>query len=766
MRQTVSGLPAGTYMLSAYGKAATGNLTLSAAGYTANFPYEGDENGWSQSTVTFVTDGEPFDIVTAATNMANGQWACIDGFELTVNGIVDKAGTLSLSDVQMANLSSPAAWNEPGSAVHLHLSGRYDNKKGREATIYYSIDNGTPMRLADNVTPSTQFDQEVECFFRENASPHTVSLYGKDTEDVMSERTVIEIGNMNRGCTVENLPQMAIYTGEPIEIDDLALRDSRTNELLVEGEDYTLLYNNNVDDGQATIVVEGVYPRYLGRRELHFTIKSHIADEELAVLRTLYDQTAGDSLWSRKWNMEKEQVLSDELAGVSVKNRHVTAIQLRGNRLTGQLPDAVFMLPALQTLNLEYNALSGTLNTNAIKSGLRELLLARNSLSRLNGKIPATVERLSLGGQTIREVEPLHLSQTTLETQLVMLPNIGLYNHQQQNFTRKADIRVMTGGYNGNTLALMSHQNGQWQLRTDEWGSRVYRQAQGDTIYCRDDAGNCFRLALTFEAGDANADGLVNVQDLSSIVLYCLNNYQATFNYTAANLWEDERVNVQDAVCLVNKLLDGTPPAIDNGSNASRMTEAGIGSAMLTISEGRLVLASPMPVSAFDIVADGVRPEDVASLLEPLGFVVIKRQQAGGTHLVGYSPTGNLLPIGETILCMLGSQAQISHALLADDRAKAISVICNEQTDIAELGKATVEVVLRHDMIIVSTTKAMSNVKWSLFTMDGAVIDGGRLSSLPIGVNRIPCRMVKGGIAILRLTADDRQPIVKKVSNK
>ncbi len=133
---------------------------------------------------------------------------------------------------------------------------------------------------------------------------------------------------------------------------------------------------------------------------------------------------------------------------------------------------------------------------------------------------------------------------------------------------------------------------------------------------------------------------------------------------------------------------------------------------------------------------------------------------------MGYSPTGNLLPIGETILCMLGSQAQISHALLADDRAKAISVICNEQTDIAEVSKATAEVVLRHDMIIVITTKAMGNVKWSLFTMDGAVIDGGRLSSLPIGVSRIPCRIVKGGIAILRLTADDQQPIVKKVSNK
>ena len=769
MRQTVSGLPAGTYMLSAYGKVpASGQLSMSVAGYTADFPSEGEENGWSMRTVTFVTDGEPFDIVVMATGLPSGQWACIDGFSLTVNGIVDKAGTVSLSDVQIASIADLSTWNSPGSPVRLQLEGHYDNKKGREATIYYSIDNGSPMRLADAVAPDTQFGQEVECFFRENASPHTISLYGKDTEGVMSERVVLEIGNISRGCTVENLPQTAVYTGEAIEIGDLVLRDIRTGNLLTEGEDYTLTYINNVDDGQATIVVEGVYPSYMGRRELHFVIKSFIADNELAVLRTLYEQTAGDSLWTRKWNLEKEQVLSDELPGVSVKNGHVTAIQLRSNHLKGQLPDAIFSLPQLQTLNLEDNAISGSLNTSAIKPALRELYVARNGLSRLSGSIPTTVEKLSLGGQDMEEVSALHLSQPGLEAQILTLPNIGLYDHQQHNFERQADIRLMADDYSNNTVVMLSQRDGQWLLRNDEWGKRVYREAQGDTIYCCDDANNRFRLALTFNPGDANMDALVNVQDLSSVIFYCLNDYQATFNYTAANLWEDERVNVQDAVCLVNILLESTPPAATlNVSNTSRMAESGIHRAMLTVADGQLVLSSSTPVSAFDIIVEGVRPEDVTSLIEPLGFMVSKRQHGNGTHIVGYSPAGGLLPIGETAICSFAKpKPQVTHAILADDRAKAISIIVNEQTDIDEVSEATMEVALRNNMITITTTKAMSNIRWTLLTLGGTVLDGGELSGIPAGISQIPCHIGKGGIAILRLSADGKQPIVKKVNNK
>lgn len=767
MRQTVSGLPAGTYILSAYGKVVAGQLTMSVAGYVTEFSTEGDENGWSQSSVTFVTDGGSFDIVVSATGISQGEWACIDGFEMTVNGIADKAGVVSLSDVQIASTADLSNWNNPGNPVRLQLAGRYNNKKDYDATIYYSIDNGTAIRLVDTVTPGSKFLQEVECFFRENASPHVISLYGKDTNGVMSEPNVIEIGNIVRGCTVENLPQQVFYTGDAVTIDNLALRDNRTGKLLSEGEDYTILYHNNVDDGLATIIVEGVYPRYMGRRELHFTIKSYIDIEELAVLRSLYEQTAGESLWIRKWDVQKEQVLSDELKGVNVKNRHVTAIQLRGNRLTGQLPDVLFTLPNLQTLNLEDNNLSGTINTSGIKPTLHELLLAGNGLSFINSIVPSTVTRISLGGQTINEVSELHLSQSAL--QHPSLPNIGLYDHQQQDFGRQADIRLMTGSYNGTPLAILSRRGGQWQMNTDEWGGRVYHLVQGDTIYCTDDVGNRFRLALTFEDGDVNIDGLVNVQDLSATVLYCLNNYQSTFNYTAANLWMDDRINVQDAVCLVNILLESMPPAVNqDGMNTSRMAVPANQRAFLSMSNGQLILSSAAPVSAFDFIVEGVNPEEVTSLIEPFGFMISKRKHGNGTHIVGFSPVGSLLPIGETVLCDVAtrSNSQVTHALLSDDRAKRIAVIVTETTGINEIGFSEMNVTFREGKIVMMTTKQVSNVRWTLYSVGGAVLDCGTADCLSAGISQFPLRLGKGDIGILHISADGHQSLVRKIRNK
>lgn len=693
MRQTISGLPAGTYMLFAYGKtSAAGQLTMSVAGYMTEFPAVGDENGWSLRTITFVTNGEPFDIVVSATGLPQGQWACIDGFELSVNGIVDKAGTLSLSDVQIASIANLSTWNSLGSAVRLQLEGQYNNKKERQATIYYSIDNGAPKRLADAVVPGTQFCQEVECFFRENASPHIISFYGKDTEGMMSERKIIEIGNIVHGCTVENLPQQVIYTGEAIEIDNLALRDNRTGKLLIEGEDYTILYNNNEDDGQATIIVEGVYPRYMGSRELHFTIKSYIAAEELAVLHLLYEQTEGDRLWTRKWDVQKEQVQSNELTGVSVRNRHVTAIQLRGNRLTGQLPDALFTLPALQTLNLEDNALSGTVNTSAIKPTLSELLLAHNCLSSLDGVIPATVKKLTLGGQTINEVSALHLSQSAL--QMSSLPNIGLYDHQQQNFSRQADIRLMTDGFNGTPLVILSLRNDEWQLRNDEWCSCVYRQAQGDTIYCSDDVGNHYRLALTFEPGDANVDGQVDVLDLQTDILYIMEKYLTRpYNFTAANLWKDEQINIQDIICFVNLLMNMQKDGSENVSGTRRnapITNYN-GDAIVYVENGKLMVRTNQPVAAFDIIIDGLNETDLQDDIGLQGFTCAVKKVNNGIRIIGYSLSGTVLPVGDhAITNFTASSASVRYVMLSDSEANAINATYgNSLTGIMEIGNST-----------------------------------------------------------------------------
>ena len=273
---------------------------------------------------------------------------------------------------------------------------------------------------------------------------------------------------------------------------------------------------------------------------------------------------------------------------------------------------------------------------------------------------------------------------------------------------------------------------------------------------------------MTFEPGDANVDGQVSIQDLAAIVLYCLNNYPATFNYTAANLWEDERLNVQDAVCLVNILLESTPPTTtQNAVNARRMAAAANQKAMLTIANGQLTLSSSVPVSAFDIIIEGVQPKDVTSLIEPLGFLTSKRQHANGTHIVGFSPTGNFLPIGETDICTVAMpKSHVTHAILADNHAKGITVFVTETTEIDEIGSSEIDVSVRDGIIVVMAAKAINNVRWTLYSVGGAIIDRGQTASLPAGISRFPIRLPKDGIGILRFSVDGQQPFVRKISNK
>ena len=82
MRQTISGLPAGTYALSAMGRASSSTeLTINAAGFNSA-AFKADDTTWEQNSVIFTTNGEPFDIEIKSTG---GNWADIDNLQLDFN---------------------------------------------------------------------------------------------------------------------------------------------------------------------------------------------------------------------------------------------------------------------------------------------------------------------------------------------------------------------------------------------------------------------------------------------------------------------------------------------------------------------------------------------------------------------------------------------------------------------------------------------------------------------------------------------------------
>ena len=108
MTQTISGLPAGTYTLSAAGRAAIDTkMTMTVAGVSVDFPSNGavggeiwedaltgtaEKNcnngtgfGWSRRGITFTTDGSPVVILVNGTTTKTNQWCNTDNFTLTVN---------------------------------------------------------------------------------------------------------------------------------------------------------------------------------------------------------------------------------------------------------------------------------------------------------------------------------------------------------------------------------------------------------------------------------------------------------------------------------------------------------------------------------------------------------------------------------------------------------------------------------------------------------------------------------------------------------
>ncbi len=206
-----------------------------------------------------------------------------------------------------------------------------------------------------------------------------------------------------------------------------------------------------------------------------------------------------------------------------------------------------------------------------------------------------------------------------------------------------------------------------------------------------------FSMRLTFDEGDSNFDGKVDVNDLQSDINYILERTgydYGPYNFTASNLWEDEVINVQDIICLVNKLMNSEP---QNSRSTGLAVEAGNGllsqvpvrlgsrvslpSAELFVKDGKLMVNTRQPIAAFDITVSGARSIDVASCLRQMGLTVSTKVLPNGLRIIGYAMNGACIPIGSSIVGTLDAEtAIVSDAMLSDSKAKAISVVFGSTT--------------------------------------------------------------------------------------
>lgn len=448
------------------------------------------------------------------------------------------------------------------------------------------------------------------------------------------------------------------------------------------------------------------------------TVNTVVDEAEWKVLKA-YHQSVNASEWARQWDFSSSTRSRKALPGVKSYDGHVLSIDLSGNNIVGPFPYDFLTLPQMETLILSYNQLTGDIGAGmtqflkgsaSTSSSIRYLDIAENELSgnistianalpelqyldasgnhleEVTPAIPSTVKNVYLDDQSIERVADLHLSQLAEGTLLKAIPNIMLYNHSRQSYMK--ELYLEFDDTEGKKVEINLEDK---TFHIYNYGYK-YKGENGALINTRNSYAtysnttrNCsLPIRLYFEEGDINFSGQTDILDLQAQIDYIVEDYYDAVNFTAGNLWKDEKINVQDAVCLVNLLLDKNPGA----ANARRLIGQNDGEAadanQVFIDEGRLFINTTSPIAAFDIVVSTESGVALSSELSAHGLTCSMREADGHTHLIGYSLSGGTLPEGLTeIGCNV--EGAVVYAMCAGKDAREIPVSLNlTPTDIPE----------------------------------------------------------------------------------
>ena len=437
--------------------------------------------------------------------------------------------------------------------------------------------------------------------------------------------------------------------------------------------------------------------------------------EEYSLLQSVYQELDNVNDWKNKWDFSGGVTGAKNLFGVTFKEGHIVSIALSNNNLTGTFPYNLLSLPYLETLNVSHNNLQGDIGVTtyalfqqdpAMMANVKELNISGNhfsgniglfancfaSLTSLDASdncledvypvIPSTVTTLDISNQTIARVVPLHLATLSADSIVTKMPSILLYDHVNQTFTPNINLFCSTPD---NSWGMnMVCQNGELSIPYVSEQNTYYGES-GDTLNVAvlnnngSREGSTFRISLSFDEGDGNFDGKVNILDLQATLNYMFEEYtNQPYNFTSSNLWKDDIINVQDAVCMVNLLLDAEPAA---SRQLSRKVNEGMRSsvadkAMVYIADDELMISTPEPVSSFDIIVTSDNNFAVAEDLQKSGFTCMVRQTGHSVHLIGYSLSGMSLPVGQTLIGKTG-KGKVTYAMLSNHHATEIASSLN-----------------------------------------------------------------------------------------
>lgn len=434
-----------------------------------------------------------------------------------------------------------------------------------------------------------------------------------------------------------------------------------------------------------------------------------ITDEEWQLLQEAYSTMDTDIQQKLQWDFSGDVHIDDFLKGVRAVDRHITEIYLAGYSLSGTLPVALFVLPYLERISFADNQLSGDIvqafqaykaahpqaafNQKMIDlSGnqftgnagvfaaffpqLSYLDLSGNRIDAVYPMVSPDVTYLNLNRQILSSVVSLHVSELSLrESLLQKLPSLLLYDHEAQSYIKPLNLKFST--IDGWNMEVSSNANGLsfWSITSQA----AYNGRSGDILTVSDlDSDTTFPLKLSFDGGDSNFDGAVNVLDLQSSVNYIMERYTSKpYNFTAANLWADDVINVQDIIRHVSLLMEADSDEQPSSSRSRERGETPVAEAAVYVSDGQLLLSSRRNVTAFDIVLSNAASLELLSDVNAAGITVNMKRLSDGLHVIGYTMSGSGLAAGITALGTTGGAASVSRVMLADGDATEITSVVN-----------------------------------------------------------------------------------------
>ena len=446
-------------------------------------------------------------------------------------------------------------------------------------------------------------------------------------------------------------------------------------------------------------------------------------DLDFAVMQKLYRELDGQN-WKKPWDLSNNHRSMGKWQGIVTVGDYITSIDLSGQGLKGVLPDSLFLLSHIETLNLSDNHIRADLTTllanRAENTTLTEVNLMGNELTGdiypFATKLP-NLTRLDVSYNQLTAVSQAFSNEKLNNNNFSR--GFQFVDYQTKQPVEGAPVIDMTPGIpvaiESNTLQTYRHEygdynfdfdglyrhyvnkdgnwtNSDWELTRNSdhlwtlysnWYNRPLKAPKGvPTVYTH---GNPWWSHLTYiirfdwKDGDVNADQAVDVTDLQSVIYYALNDSKIDgqmFNFTTADANSDDKINVSDIVGSVDYVLayeETTPAQASSYANRAPACQQNT----LTLDGRNVVLMHADAVAALQLTIAGATvgqlrvSEDVKSR-----FSVAMRDVADGVRLVAWSADGHTLTPGvHQLLSSLPAGAVVTDVRLSDSEARHLDVL-------------------------------------------------------------------------------------------